>query len=153
MIARTSLVLFTAVMTVCSAAEGQPASQMRQASAMNTAPSPTTQNADTLAEDIRAGEKLYTSRCGACHSVDANRIGPMHRGVYGRVAGSVAAYNYSDALIQSNVTWNEQTLDQWLANPQDFVPGQKMGYRLSKDNDRRAIITFLKTLTPTGATP
>ncbi|NOX83506.1 MAG: c-type cytochrome [Alphaproteobacteria bacterium] len=126
---------------------------MRQTLPVNAEPSPTTQNADTLAEDIRAGEKLYASRCGACHSVDANRIGPMHRGVYGRVAGSVAEYNYSDALIQSGVVWNEQSLDQWLANPQDFIPGQKMGYRLSKEYDHRAIIAFLKTLTPTDATP
>ncbi len=153
MIARISLVLFTAAMTACSAAEDRPASHMRQTSPVNAEPSPTTQNTDTLTEDIRAGEKLYASRCGACHSVDANRIGPMHRGVYGRVAGSVAAYNYSDALIQSSVVWNEQTLDLWLTNPQEFIPGQKMGYRLSKEYDRRAIIAFLKTLTPIDETP
>ncbi len=153
MIARTSLVLFVATMTACSAAEDQPAPHMQQASPVNTEPSPTTQNTDTLTEDIRAGEKLYASRCGACHSVDANRIGPMHRGVYGRIAGSVAEYNYSDALAQSNIVWNEQTLDQWLTNPQDFIPGQKMGYRLTKETDRRAIIALLKTLTPTDATP
>ena len=42
------------------------------------------------AGDAAHGQQIYESRCIACHSPDANRVGPMHRGVFGRKAGSVS---------------------------------------------------------------
>ena len=53
--------------------------------------------------DAKRGEKIYTAKCGACHSVDQNRIGPKHRGVYGRAAGGVEDYAYSTALATSGI--------------------------------------------------
>ena len=97
--------------------------------------------------DAVHGQQIYESRCVACHSPDANRVGPMHRGVYGRKAGSVPDYNYSNALKHSNVVWNDQTLDEWLTDPQAFLPGQKMNFRVAKPQDRADIIAYLKTLT------
>ncbi len=95
--------------------------------------------------DDVVGETLYQARCGACHSIDANRIGPRHRGVFGRKAGGVEDYSYSPAVAASTINWDEETLNQWLENPQAFIPGQKMGFRLTKADERHDIIAYLKT--------
>ena len=50
------------------------------------------------AADAARGRELYETRCIACHSIDANRVGPAHRGVFGRKAGSVRDYDYSPAV-------------------------------------------------------
>lgn len=94
--------------------------------------------------DATHGRELYESRCFACHSLDANRVGPMHRGVFGRKAGSVPHFDYSPALKNSNVVWNDMALDRWLANPQALIPGQRMNVRVADPQDRADIIAFLK---------
>jgi cytochrome c len=95
------------------------------------------------AGDAARGEQLYEG-CQDCHSLDKNDFGPRHRGVFGRKAGSLPDYAYSDALKHANFVWDEQTLDRWLANPQAFVPGAKMFYHLDKAQDRADVIEFLK---------
>lgn len=96
--------------------------------------------------DAQRGENLYNRRCGACHSVDANRVGPKHHGLIGRKAGSVPDYDYSDALSHSSVVWTNETLDAWLKNPEALIPGQKMGFRLKKKDERNDIIAYLTKL-------
>ncbi|MEZ5831528.1 MAG: c-type cytochrome [Dongiaceae bacterium] len=92
------------------------------------------------------GEEIYNSRCIACHSPDANRVGPRHRGVYGRTAGSLPDFNYSKAVESSGVIWDEVTLDKWLTNPQAFIPGQRMNFKVTDPADRADLIAYLKTL-------
>lgn len=94
--------------------------------------------------DPERGADLYERRCYACHSLDANRVGPAHRGVFGRKAGAVPDYNYSPALKRSAIVWDEATLDKWLTNPQALIPGQRMGFRLGDAGERADIIAFLK---------
>ena len=89
------------------------------------------------------GEKLYQG-CQDCHSIDTNDVGPKHKGVFGRKAGSIEDYSYSPALKNSNIVWDEATLDQWLAGPQKFVPGAKMFYHLDNPSDRADVIEYLK---------
>lgn len=98
------------------------------------------------AGDPVRGQELYESRCIACHSPDANRVGPKHRGVVGRVSGTVPDFNYSKALRAAQVSWDEQSLDQWLTNPQAFIPGQKMNFRVNDPADRADLIAYLETL-------
>jgi cytochrome c len=93
--------------------------------------------------DAERGKALYDSRCTACHSLDHSRIGPAHRGVFGRHAGHVVGYDYSPALRRSQVVWNARSLDRWLTNPELFIPGQKMGYTVPDAQDRVDIIAFL----------
>ena len=100
------------------------------------------------AGDGMHGQELYASRCTGCHSVDRNRIGPAHQGVYGRRAGRVADYDYSPALKASKLVWSDKTLDAWLANPQRLIPGQKMGYSVTDAADRADLIAYLRTLSP-----
>ena len=71
---------------------------------------------------------------------------PHHRGVFGRKAGSVPGFPYSPALRQASVTWDETTLDRWLANPQQLVPGTKMFFELANATDRADVIAYLKEL-------
>jgi cytochrome c len=96
------------------------------------------------AGDAERGEKLYEG-CQDCHSLDKNDIGPRHRGVFSRKAGSIADYAYSDALKQAGFVWDEAHLDQWLADPQKMLPGVKMFYHLDRARDRADVIEFLRT--------
>ena len=95
------------------------------------------------AGDAAHGATVYR-QCMICHSLDKNGIGPSHRNVFGRTAGSVANYSYSAALKASNIVWSETTLDQWLANPQALVPGTKMMFSVDNAQDRADVIAFLK---------
>jgi cytochrome c len=95
------------------------------------------------AGDAVKGRALYESRCTACHSLDHSRIGPAHRGVFGRQVGQVAGFDYSPALRHSHVVWNAKSLDRWLTNPEAFIPGQKMGYAVPDSQDRADLIAFL----------
>ena len=97
------------------------------------------------AADAVRGQQLYESRCGACHSIDENRAGPAHKGVYGRKAGLAKGFDYSPAVRSSKIVWNEKTLDQWLANPEKLIPGQKMGFSVPEAKDRADLIAFLRT--------
>ena len=107
------------------------------------------------AGDPDHGAKVYR-QCMICHSLDKNGIGPSHRDVFGRRAGSVPDYGYSAALKGSNIVWNETTLDHWLTNPQAFVPGTKMMFSVDDAQDRADVIAFLKEKATSGqsnATP
>jgi cytochrome c len=98
------------------------------------------------AGDAVRGQQLYESRCVACHSVDQSRVGPAHRGVFGRRAGRVADYDYSPALKASRLVWSERTLDAWLTNPERMIPGQRMGYQVTDASDRADLIAYLKAI-------
>jgi cytochrome c len=98
-----------------------------------------------LVGDPVRGKALYQA-CSACHSVDENDLGPKHRGVFGRRAASVADYSYSAALKASGLTWDEFTLDRWLTNPSQLVPGTKMYYKIDDAQSRADVIAYLKQL-------
>jgi cytochrome c len=95
------------------------------------------------ATDVTHGAEVYRD-CMLCHSLDRNEIGPRHRGVFGRQAGSVPDYDYSAALKASGIVWNEATLDRWLTDPSALVPGTKMIFSLDDARDRADVIAFLK---------
>ena len=95
------------------------------------------------AGDAAQGETVYRD-CMICHSLDRNEIGPMHRNLFGRKAGTVQGYDYSAALKASSIVWNEATLDRWLIDPQAVVPGTKMTFSLDDARDRADVIAFLK---------
>jgi cytochrome c len=103
----------------------------------------TTTHAAEVTGDPGRGKAIYESRCTACHSLDHSRIGPAHRGVFGRHAARVPDFDYSLALRRAKVTWNARTLDRWLTNPEAFIPGQKMGFSVPDRQDRADVIAFL----------
>ena len=104
------------------------------------------QSSNSTAGSAIKGKEIYDARCSACHSVEDNRVGPMHQGVFGRKAGSVKSYRYSDALNKSKVVWSRDTLTAWLANPEMLIPGQRMGYDMDNAQDREDVVAYLATL-------
>jgi len=96
-----------------------------------------------LTGDAARGKTLYQA-CEACHSIEENDIGPKHRGVVGRRAGTVSDYAYSDALKKSGITWDEAALNRWLTDPSAMVPGTKMFFKIDNAQNRADIIAYLK---------
>jgi cytochrome c len=108
---------------------------------------------ETLAKraDIKAGEAIY-SRCLACHALAYDRTGPRHCGLFGRRAGSVKGFLYSDAMKKSKIVWDEKTLNAFLANPTRNVPGTTMGYAGVQDEAERAnLIAYLRQANESAA--
>ena len=89
-------------------------------------------------------KELFERRCGGCHALDRDKEGPRLRGVYGRIAGSVDSFLYSEALKQSKVRWNDETLDKWLTDPEKLAPNNDMAFRVENPDERREIIAYLK---------
>ena len=79
--------------------------------------------------DAQRGAQVF-AQCKICHSLEAgkNILGPSLHGLIGRKAGSVPGYAYSPAMKNANVTWNDNTLSQYLSNPKAFIPGDKMAF-------------------------
>jgi cytochrome c len=107
--------------------------------------------ADGAAEaagDPAAG-KVAFKKCEICHSPEAgkNKIGPSLFGVAGRHSASVSNFSYSDAMKAFNHTWDAATLDAYLTNPRQVVPGTKMVFAGIKDpKEREDLIAYLMTL-------
>jgi cytochrome c len=97
--------------------------------------------------DPAKGEQVY-HRCQGCHSIDRNRIGPMHKGLFGRPAGSVPGFDYSAAMKNSGIVWTAATLDLFLQGPRQMVPGTKMTFvGVPKAKDRADLIAYLEVAT------
>lgn len=112
-------------------------------------------DAQTLAADGNAarGQRIFGA-CAACHSLkpDQNMTGPSLADLWNRKAGSLASFSrYSSALKSANIVWNDQTLDEWLKDPQHFVPGNEMTFAGIKDAQPRTdLLAFLKEATQKG---
>lgn len=106
------------------------------------------------AQDVTSGEKAFVV-CRACHQIGVtakDAVGPVLNGVVGRAAGTEAGYNYSPAMKNSGLKWNDQTLQAYLANPQAVVKGTKMIFAGLKDPAKvDDVIAFLKTYNADGS--
>ena len=102
------------------------------------------------------GERQFQRKCSICHTLTEDggrRAGPSLMGVFGRRAGTLDGYAYSDALIGSDLTWSEETLDKLFdLGPAHYTPGSKMPMqRIVRAADRGDLIAYLKDVT--GAAP
>jgi cytochrome c len=95
--------------------------------------------------DAAEGEKVF-NKCKACHAVDEpqNKIGPHLVGIFGRPAGSVEDFNYSDAMKESGVTWNEETIAAYLADPRGYIKGNRMALAGLEEEEIADLIAYLK---------
>ncbi len=100
---------------------------------------------EVLAEqrERAGGERLFAARCGSCHALDRNRTGPALGGVVGRTVGAAPGFRYSPALKVSNLVWDATTLDKWLTDPSQLVPGARMSIRVRQPDERAALIAYL----------
>jgi cytochrome c len=92
------------------------------------------------------GQALFQKRCTGCHALDADHEGPRLRGVVGRPAGSVKTFTYSSGFQKAKFTWDEAKLDKWLTDTETVVPDNDMSFRVPKQEERAAIIAYLKSL-------
>ena len=98
----------------------------------------------TRAQSRADGKALFEKRCGGCHALDRDKEGPRLGGVYGRVAASIASFEYSASLKKSKITWTDETLDKWLTDPEKLVPDNDMAFHVESADERREIISYLK---------
>jgi cytochrome c len=96
------------------------------------------------AQSPASEKELFDKRCGGCHSLERDKEGPQLHGVYGRKAGSLESFQYSDALKKSKIVWTEETLERWLTDTDKLVPDNDMTFHVEKPEERRAIIAYLK---------
>ena len=100
------------------------------------------------AQDADAGEKVFR-KCKACHDAEneKNKVGPHLVGIIGRPAGTVDGFKYSDAMANSGITWDAETIDAYIAEPKTYVEGNRMAFPgLKKEEDRADVIAYLESL-------
>lgn len=97
-----------------------------------------------LTGDPVHGQIVY-QRCSGCHSLERNRTGPRHCGLIGRRAGSLAGFDYTEAMKQSNIIWTRESLDNFLAAPLNVVPGTSMGFAgIESRQERLDLIAYIE---------
>ncbi|MEM8936630.1 MAG: cytochrome c family protein [Pseudomonadota bacterium] len=120
--------------------------------APNPAPAPAPEPEPISLEE--QGRRMFPV-CAVCHMVQPNLpsgVGPNLYNIYGQPAGQVANFNYSTALQESGIVWNEETLDAYLEDPLGYIPGNRMAYAGERNPERRAaLIAYMKSLTPADA--
>lgn len=100
-----------------------------------------------VAQDAEKGAKVFR-KCKACHKMEEgkNAVGPSLYNIVGREAGSVEGFKYSSAMLESGLTWDEETLASFLKKPKDLVKGTKMAFAgLRKDDQIADVIAYLAT--------
>jgi len=150
---RMLFVLALLALAACGPAE--------QSKSSGAPPAPTPAQAQSVAElqalitalpapynqsSYEAGRRVF-AQCRSCHTIDAgapNRVGPNLHGVFGREIGSLDGFTYSQPVRDANFPWDAEHLDHWLANPQTFLPGNRMAFAGVRDEtQRRDVIAYL----------
>ncbi len=103
-------------------------------------------------ETMPNGERQFMRKCSICHALEpgpSRKAGPTLHGVFGRPAGTVAGYTYSDTLDGSGIVWSDETIDALFdEGPDHYIPGSKMPMQVISGRDDRAdLIAFLKQAT------
>lgn len=143
---KTAMCLATlGLLTACGSSDER--STPADSTAETTAPAEATE----VAAAEEGGQPAALAQCTVCHTYDkdgANGVGPNLWGVYGSPAAAKEGYIYSTALKDSGITWDDATLDAYITNPKDVVPGGKMSFAGMPDEAKRQeVIAYLATLT------
>lgn len=98
-----------------------------------------------LTGDPEQGRRVF-ARCRSCHVLEegVNRVGPSLYGIFGREAGSVEGFRYSEANQTSGITWTHETMFEYLENPREYIPGTIMAFPgLRDEQDRADVIAYI----------
>ena len=96
--------------------------------------------------DAQRGRDAFDKTCTGCPALDRAKVGPRLRNVYGQRAGTDSQFIYSDAMKDTSVTWEDATLNRWLADTESVIPGNDMSFRLNDADKRADIIAYLKQM-------
>lgn len=145
----TETVIVTPKDDVVTAPSQEQDTQEQDTAETEQAPSDTAAADGTaIAGDVDKGKKVFR-KCAACHKLEEgkNVIGPSLYGVVGRPVASVDGYKYSSALTDLGGEWTPDRLDEYLAKPSEYAPGNKMTFSgLSKEDDRQNVIAYLNSI-------
>ena len=107
-----------------------------------------------LAGDPKAGATVF-KKCQACHAVGENaknKVGPVLNGLFGRPAGSVPDYKYSDAMTSSGIVWSAETFAEYIKSPKAMVPGTAMAFAgLKKEKEIADVTAYLDQFNADGS--
>lgn len=96
---------------------------------------------------LKRGQRMFL-RCRTCHTLEKDGkhgTGPNLYGIFGSKSASKESFAYSPALMNSEIIWSEETIENWMRKPRDFVRGTSMAFvGLKKPEDRKALIAYLK---------
>lgn len=98
--------------------------------------------------DIKAGKKVF-KKCKACHTVKEgkHKSGPSLYNIIGKTAAQAEGFKYSDAMMASGLTWDEETLRLFLTKPKDVVPKTSMAFAgLKKEKQIDDLIAYMKSV-------
>ncbi len=106
-------------------------------------------------DEMSNGERQFARKCSICHTLtpgSARRAGPTLYKVFGRPAGTVTDYSYSDTLTGSDIVWDEDSINALFdLGPDHYIPGSKMPMqRITAEQDRKDLITYLRGATAGG---
>ena len=96
--------------------------------------------------DAAKGQKVF-AKCKTCHEIATakNKVGPTLQGVIGRKAGTVEGFKYSEAMINSGVTWDAATIAEYVAKPKEFIAGNKMAFAgLKKEDEIADLVAYIQ---------
>jgi cytochrome c len=100
-----------------------------------------------LAQDSDPGQLAFNNACRMCHTVREgdNRLGPNLYRVVGRKAGSLPDYSYSESMKKADIVWDKDTLDRFMANPDEFLPNNNMKPfgGIASAEERSKIVAYL----------
>jgi cytochrome c len=105
-----------------------------------------------LSEGLSNGERQFVRKCSVCHSLSPDggrRAGPTLHGLFGRPAGAVEGYAYSDALTGTDIVWTEETVAALFEiGPDHYTPGSKMPMQvIAREQDRDDLVAWLRRAT------
>jgi len=109
------------------------------------------------AADYERGSELFQQYCAACHTHIArvwDKSGPNLNGLFGRRAGSADyIHGYSDAMKESNLTWDLGSLMAFITSPAGVIRGTNMVFRGFEDPATRAdLLCYLRQATDSNTT-
>jgi len=107
------------------------------------------------AETMPNGERQFMRKCSICHALTpppSRKAGPTLHNVFGRQAGTVPGYPYSDILAGSDIIWSDETIDALFdLGPDHYIPGSKMPMQvIAAAQDRQDLIDFLRVASAPG---
>ena len=106
-----------------------------------------------MSQDIEAGQQSF-NKCRACHQIGEtakNGIGPQLNGLFSRMSGTAANYNFSEANKNAAIKWDEAAFDNYIRDPRAAIPGTKMVFAgIKNDTEIKNLTAFLKQFGPDG---
>ena len=98
-----------------------------------------------MAADASHGKELFIA-CAACHTENADAIGPNLKGVVGRKSAALDDFRYSNPMKRANLVWDADNLRGYLVDPQAKVKGNRMPFGgVANPSEADDLVAYLET--------